>query len=172
MELHFMSGVEVLREMLWSVLVHSRCEPIRQPQFTKHTCTSCLTAFVELSYLVFDRNVCMQVGVDAAAMVVDDDTDNLADGKRPIFGIGDSQWALDRASVRGTYTATSARHFTGEPESYQLGVSVENLGEKFVASYFHHLAIREAAAAEPYWRGVSFGGEVVHLRDTDVDVDR
>lgn len=110
----------------------------------------------------------MQVGADATLVAVDEDDLNLHDGE--MHTLGDSGWAVERGSLRATYTATSARHFTGEPESYQIGVSIESLGDlgdQLAASYFHHIAIRESGVTEPYWRSISFGGEFIQRRTID-----
>eukprot|EP00041_Stephanoeca_diplocostata_P018075 m.375071 g.375071 ORF g.375071 m.375071 type:complete len:406 (+) comp20913_c0_seq2:203-1420(+) len=90
------------------------------------------------------------------------------------YGIGDAAdgngWGrvyLENLNVRAVYSGSSLSRFTGEPESFQIGLSIENLGRRLVASYFHHIAVRESFAATPYWRGISLGGEFVQNVHSD-----
>eukprot|EP00040_Diaphanoeca_grandis_P024312 m.133493 g.133493 ORF g.133493 m.133493 type:complete len:397 (-) comp29676_c1_seq1:40-1230(-) len=73
-------------------------------------------------------------------------------------------------NVRALYSGAAPSQFTSDIESFQLGLSIENSGERVAASYFHNIAFKTSPGAphpivdeglhkEQFVRSVSFGGE-------------
>ena len=79
---------------------------------------------------------------------------------------------LKESSLKVVYSANVWDSYYGRPESWQVGLDVQDLGQRVSASYFHHSKRRLRNAKKVYWTNVSYGAEFVRSERCSAHVMR
>ena len=138
---------------------------VDQPGITGHvyaTVRDSLQLTPDITGCVRLKHGALQVGLQARQSNTTDDDDAAATH-------------LKESSLKLVYSANSWDSAQGRPESYQVALDVQDLGERVSASYFHHSKHRirniGTTPSKVYWSNMCYGAELVRSNSAE-DADK